>query len=215
MQGLLLVHSAIFNTPSISCPTRKAMKLLAISALSFTLIFSAACDTAGVQDDSFSIEITTPTAAKADANEQACHLRCDNSCPPNTLCIALCVEESYGNCGNVGRECNFLKLCAPGYVFDSRSCNCRPATPKDGGCTVDGRWYPAGKSFPAADGCNTCFCGENGLVGCTKIACVDTSTCDDPTREYVSTDPSFCATVKYGCESGSGFNDDCGCGCYL
>jgi hypothetical protein len=38
-------------------------------------------------------------------------------------------------------------------------------------CSYGGATYPAGASFPASDGCNTCTCGTNGSVGCTKIAC--------------------------------------------
>lgn len=39
------------------------------------------------------------------------------------------------------------------------------------GCDYDGQHYEAGASFPASDGCNTCHCGDNGSVGCTKIGC--------------------------------------------
>lgn len=42
----------------------------------------------------------------------------------------------------------------------------------DGFCEYDGSVYEAGESFPDADGCNTCFCGDDGLVGCTKMACL-------------------------------------------
>ena len=31
--------------------------------------------------------------------------------------------------------------------------------------------YVQGDTFPAGDGCNTCTCGFDGTVGCTKIAC--------------------------------------------
>ena len=41
------------------------------------------------------------------------------------------------------------------------------------GCNVDGLDYEPGESFPSSDGCNTCFCGEDGLVGCTERACAD------------------------------------------
>ena len=39
-------------------------------------------------------------------------------------------------------------------------------------CNYNGTPYDAGDSFPADDGCNTCFCGDNGVIGCTKIACL-------------------------------------------
>lgn len=40
-----------------------------------------------------------------------------------------------------------------------------------GGCIYAGNLYPLGTSFPAADGCNTCSCGEGGVVACTLIDC--------------------------------------------
>lgn len=39
------------------------------------------------------------------------------------------------------------------------------------GCFYNGRYYSEGQSFPAIDGCNTCFCSGNGQVGCTLIGC--------------------------------------------
>jgi len=41
------------------------------------------------------------------------------------------------------------------------------------GCTYGGHTYAVGASFPATDGCNTCTCGAGGVVGCTKIGCID------------------------------------------
>ena len=43
-------------------------------------------------------------------------------------------------------------------------------------CVYQGKGYAAGDSFPAADGCNTCTCGANGSVGCTKKGCPPPST---------------------------------------
>lgn len=39
--------------------------------------------------------------------------------------------------------------------------------------------------------------------------------CDygDPSRTYVSRDPDQCATIRFACESGNAFFDECGCGC--
>jgi hypothetical protein len=42
-----------------------------------------------------------------------------------------------------------------------------------GSCELDGVEHPAGESFPSSDGCNTCFCGEDGAVACTERACLD------------------------------------------
>ncbi|HKO92774.1 MAG TPA: hypothetical protein VJU61_16580, partial [Polyangiaceae bacterium] len=39
------------------------------------------------------------------------------------------------------------------------------------GCIVDGVRHRPGDSFPSPDGCNQCFCGENGQVGCTERFC--------------------------------------------
>lgn len=47
---------------------------------------------------------------------------------------------------------------------------------RSAGCAYEGQTYAVGESFPSSDGCNTCFCGENGQVGCTKRACLATCT---------------------------------------
>jgi hypothetical protein len=38
-------------------------------------------------------------------------------------------------------------------------------------CEYEGETYEPGDDFPAADGCNSCTCGEDGDVGCTEMAC--------------------------------------------
>ncbi len=43
-------------------------------------------------------------------------------------------------------------------------------------CKYDGKEYKDGESFPATDGCNKCFC-QNGVVGCTKMACPPKEPC--------------------------------------
>ena len=42
-----------------------------------------------------------------------------------------------------------------------------------GSCEFDGTVRQAGEFFPSSDGCNQCFCGEDGAVGCTERACLD------------------------------------------
>jgi len=42
------------------------------------------------------------------------------------------------------------------------------------GCVVDGVSHRPGDSFPSPDGCNQCFCSENGQVGCTERFCLAT-----------------------------------------
>ncbi|XP_061190546.1 WAP four-disulfide core domain protein 2-like [Saccostrea echinata] len=70
-------------------------------------------------------------------------------------------------------DCSYdLKCCSFG-------CGCRTSCvkpvygpgPNSGGCFYNGRYYSVGESFPATDGCNTCFCSDNGQVGCTLIGC--------------------------------------------
>jgi hypothetical protein len=48
------------------------------------------------------------------------------------------------------------------------------------GCVYNGATYSEGDNFTAADYCNTCTCGPNGFVGCTKKFCIDCHTegCD-------------------------------------
>lgn len=38
-------------------------------------------------------------------------------------------------------------------------------------CDYNGRTYYPGDSWTADDGCNTCFCGDNGTIGCTLMLC--------------------------------------------
>jgi hypothetical protein len=79
-------------------------------------------------------------------------------------------------------------------------------------CAYDGETYTAGETFPSTDGCNTCTCGSNGSVGCTKRACA----CDpanEPWRSYIGT-PQQCMTIRYTCSAGKvPFQNACGCGC--
>lgn len=39
------------------------------------------------------------------------------------------------------------------------------------GCSYGGKQYPPGESFPAGDGCNTCWCEPGGGVACTLMDC--------------------------------------------
>lgn len=40
-------------------------------------------------------------------------------------------------------------------------------------CEYNGETYFVGETFPSEDGCNTCGCHENGVVGCTLMACFE------------------------------------------
>ena len=55
-----------------------------------------------------------------------------------------------------------------------------------GGCEHNGTHYDEGDSFPSGDGCNDCYCGENGEVGCTLMAC--TITCEYGGKSYIPGD---------------------------
>jgi hypothetical protein len=48
-------------------------------------------------------------------------------------------------------------------------------------CIHEGNYYEEGASFLASDGCNTCSCGQAGVVGCTQIAC---GSCQEVTESY-------------------------------
>jgi hypothetical protein len=85
--------------------------------------------------------------------------------------------------------------------------NAAPAT-----CSYDGQTFNPGDQFASTDGCNTCNCSSNGMVGCTKMAC----TCNpaaETHRNYVGT-PEQCMLIRYTCSNGQvPFSNSCGCGC--
>lgn len=88
----------------------------------------------------------------------------------------------------------------------------KSAAPVPATCSYGGSTYNVGDSFPSTDGCNTCNCGSNGSVGCTKRACV----CNPETetnRRYIGT-PTSCTYIRYACNAGeTPFQNACGCGC--
>lgn len=67
-----------------------------------------------------------------------------------------------------------LGLAALGGVALLSGLACGPTVSTGGDCFYDDKWYDAGDTFPATDGCNTCFCDENGGVGCTEMGCLGT-----------------------------------------
>lgn len=81
-------------------------------------------------------------------------------------------------------------------------------------CRVDGREYEVGERFPAADGCNTCTCEEDGRIACTEIACIGCDPASEPHRRYVATSTDACAVIRFVCEADTHyFANECGCGC--
>jgi Pacifastin inhibitor (LCMII) len=120
-----------------------------------------------------------------------------------------------GACDASGQFCGGMEgiPCPDGF-------GCVPdgAYPDAGGacqrfCTWGDDNYLPGDSFPAGDGCNTCACSDNGMVACTKMACM----CNPDVewwRSYVSTDTDVCAVLKYQCQPKTlPFSNPCGCGC--
>jgi hypothetical protein len=114
------------------------------------------------------------------------------------VCVAD--DSSYcgtcgGSCGECFEQpCGPLDPCNPGAECINGTCrdslDCTPHvgltgwcwTPQEVGscsgtgtpttfCLYDGQTYPAGESFPARDGCNTCTCQDDGQPTCTQNDC--------------------------------------------
>ncbi|WP_437604000.1 hypothetical protein WMF28_20690 [Sorangium sp. So ce590] len=66
----------------------------------------------------------------------------------------------------------------------------------DGTCERDGIVYHPGDSFPDNDGCNSCYCNEDGSVACTLMACI--SGC---TYEGVDHAPGASFPASDGCNT--------------
>lgn len=58
-------------------------------------------------------------------------------------------------------------------IFDGAGGSGSGGGSSGGTCELDGVLYRAGESFPSSDGCNQCFCGDDGAIGCTERACVN------------------------------------------
>ena len=107
-----------------------------------------------------------------------------NTCIDNSQCSSdsWCRQTEYGHSECTpyvgdGESCGGYVLpwtyeqCEPGLV-----CTTDPFIPDLSGvcatCDYNGTGYAAGESWTSDDGCNTCFCGEDGSIGCTKRACL-------------------------------------------
>lgn len=108
----------------------------------------------------------------------------DNLCEVDEDCSddAWCRQTEFGDSEctpyvQEGDSCGGFTLpwlyeqCEPSLV-----CTTDPFIPDLPGvcatCDYNGTPYAEGDSFPADDGCNTCFCGAGNVIGCTKIACL-------------------------------------------
>jgi hypothetical protein len=101
-----------------------------------------------------------------------------------------CIKVSMGGCCTAWQKTAVNATYADAYAADNQ---CKPpyppcAPPPDvedrrvavceagrcalvDGCDYGGAIYRAGATFTAVDGCNTCSCGADGLVACTKKLC--------------------------------------------
>ncbi|XP_064403941.1 kielin/chordin-like protein isoform X2 [Halichondria panicea] len=82
-------------------------------------------------------------------------------------------------------------------------------------CPYEGSTYYPGQSFPASDGCNTCWCGDNGGVSCTRIGCEEPTRCsaEPDTGPCRGSNPAYYydpldATCKRFTWGGCGGNDN-------
>jgi hypothetical protein len=73
-----------------------------------------------------------------------------------------------------------------------------------GGCVVDGKRHKSGERFPAADGCNTCSCGDDGNVQCTAMGCVATCTYQGKTYPLGDSFPAGDGCNTCSCDEAGG-----------
>jgi hypothetical protein len=138
---------------------------------------------------------------------EVCHPE-QHRCQPECTIACLRYEPVCGadgvtyGCGQADAACHGTTVAHAGECVT-----------KDDGCSYEGKSYPAGASFPAADGCNQCSCQADGTVACTLKQCA----CDysgASGRKYVAQSPEACKAVRFTCVQGQqAFFDDCGCGC--
>jgi hypothetical protein len=96
---------------------------------------------------------------------------------------------------------------------------------RDGVCEYNGKSYEPGESFPSDDGCNTCFCDEDGSFGgCTEMYCA--AVCDRGDKIYQEGESFSAGDTCNTCTCGAGgevactsmdcsecLEDDCDTGC--
>jgi hypothetical protein len=96
---------------------------------------------------------------------------------PDGCNTCWCEDSGLVTCTAMACECPLDFVCQDGSLPQGPNCECPPpscdtSTGEPCGCvTAAGQVIPPGSAFPSPDGCNTCWCEENGLVVCTEIAC--------------------------------------------
>ncbi len=175
----------------------------------------------GCSDDSASLcygaDRTYEVGAAFDDGCRSCTCNADTTitCVETAACERTCEDAlggSYdiGELWSAGDRCNVCQCVVGDAGAPEVSC-----TSNDCGlpCIYAGQQRPSGTSFPALDGCNTCTCGDDGVVGCTEMACA----CDAEAewwRDYVGSSVEDCAVIDFDCPPNTtGFSNQCGCGC--
>lgn len=94
----------------------------------------------------------------------------------------------------------------PALVLLGGACSSIPfQTRETAQCTYQNARYSSGESFPAGDGCNSCTCGQDGNVACTKVACdartgLPVAQCQtNADCETQNLDKSFCDQGSWEC----------------
>jgi hypothetical protein len=108
-----------------------------------------------------------------------------------------------------------LTLVLGALVLGGNRSTCTPV-PVEVVCEYDGTTYLPGDTFPDVDDCNLCTCMNDGLVACTRRACLPDDCAPEAElwREYVATSPEQCAVIRFVCEGATSyFANACGCGC--
>ena len=91
---------------------------------------------------------------------------------PNTNLSSTPLRSALGMLALLG-----LAACdLPTKDIGSETAGATDGTDDGAGTVADGGDEPcqSGDSKPADDGCNTCYCSEDGHWGCTQIGCIDT-----------------------------------------
>ncbi|MBI2464843.1 hypothetical protein HYV64_01755 [Candidatus Shapirobacteria bacterium] len=65
-----------------------------------------------------------------------------------------------------------------------------PTNPSDTGkfCETNDKKIPSGETFPSADGCNTCTCGDDLTISCTEKDCSGKESTDSASSSVVPTE---------------------------